>query len=837
MESILSDLRLAVRGLAKSPGFTAVAVLTLALGIGASSAIFSVVDAVLLTPLPYERPDELVMLREASGFSSMVPMSPAEVLGLREASNTVTAIEAFDMVDLNVQGERGPERVEGARVTFGFFELLGVRAAHGRLFNSTQDDDGVVVLSHAFWQRHFGGADDAVGETLRMNWSAAFGPQRPLGRTFTVIGVLPAGFISPMGTRELWVPFELRRPAEEDNAFRAHYLFPFARLRPGATIEQTVGEMSGILQAAVNATPDGANHPSDVGATVVALSERAVSRVRTALWALMGAVGFVLLIACANVASLLLTRSTVRQREIALRSALGASRGRLLRQLLAESLVLSAAGALLGLGLAWAGVRILTVLQPPGLPRLDEITIDGPVLAFTMVLTGLAGLVFGLVPAWAGLRGGLAPRLRDGDRGTDGRASRLRGVLVVSEVALAVVLLAGSGLLIRSFANLRHVDLGLDADNVLSFMVALPPLSYAEAHQRQAFHREALEKIAALPEVESAARINALPLGFFSTASPFDVVGRPAAEGERRHVAFRVVSPGYFDTLRIPLLAGEPLTDADVAWSSASDDGNARPTVAVVNKVMAERFWPDGDVLGSRLTLGPNDPVRIVGVVGDVRQAGPAQTPRPTIYLPAGGGRSAGYVVRSAGGRRSGGRRSGDPAALQAVALRAVALRAVVERVIRTIDPEQPIHSVQPLLAGSDLRLSRPRFNAFLLTLFAVLALVLSAVGIFGVLSFSVSRRTREIGVRMALGATAGDVLALIVGQGMRLAVLGLVLGLAGAAGLTRFIDSLLYGVKAWDPTTFVLISATLLAVALAAVLVPARRATRVEPVTALRYE
>ena len=650
-----------------------------------------------------------------------------------------------------------------------------------------------------------------------MSWNANFGPDRHLGQTFTIAGVLPPDFLSPMsGPRDLWVSARFEQPA-----LQSHYLFPFARLREDATPEQTAAEMGAILQAMERTAEDAVAHEGELDATVVLLPERSVSRVKTALWALLGAVGFVLLIACVNVANLLLARSASRQREVAVRVALGAGSGRLTRQLFTEALLLATLGTAVGLGLARAGVAVLVALQPTAVPRLGEIAIDGRVFAFTVILTFLTAIVFGLLPARATFRESLTPRLRDGTRGTDG-GSRLRAALVVVEVALAVVLLVGSGLLIRSFAHLQEVDLGLDAERVLSFELALPSLGYGERHRQEAFHAAALERLAALPGVESVAVVNNLPLGVLTTAMGFDIVGRPAAEGERRHAAYRSVSPGYFKTLGIPLLAGEPLAWEDLPRGQDADGEDLRATVVLINRTLAERFFPDGDALGAQITSAPDrPPVRIAGIVGDVRSTGPAREIRPRIYFPGLRGRSKGYLLRVA---------DGDPTV-------SPALQAAVERTIQSIDPEQPIHGVRSLATSADGWVSRPRFNAFLLTLFAALALVLSAVGIFGVLSFSVSRRRRELGVRMALGADRGDVVGLVVREGMRLATAGLVVGLALALALVRLLTSLLHGVSPQDPTTYAVISGALLAVAFVAVALPARRATLVEPVVALREE
>ncbi len=810
MADLASDLRFTLRALAGRPGFTAVAVLTLGLGIGANAAIFSVVDAVLLTPLGYEDPERLVMLRDRQPVSPRVPMSAEELVRLADDATSLAAIGALDMVDFNVLDASGVELIRGARVSRGFFELFGVRPALGRSFTEAEAEPGgagVVVLSHAFWQARFGGEESALGRRLTMGWNASFGPLRDLGRSFTVVGVLPEGFVPPLGARDLWVPLAL---TAEDLAGGAHYLFPFARLRPGVELAAATTELSGLIRTLQRASDQSRQHEGEGGVTLEVVGARAAQRVRPALLALSGAVVFVLLIACANVANLLLARGTTRRQELAVRAALGASRGRLLRPLLLEALVLAALGCALGLALAAGGVAALAAWQPGNLPRVEEIAIDGRVLAFTAALGLATALLFGLLPARRALAQGLAAGLPEGSRGAgDSSGNRLRHTLVVAEVALSVVLLAGAGLLLKSFHSLRQVDLGLESERVLSFNLALPPLRYPEAHQRQAFYLRALERLGALPEVSSAAAASYLPFAYVNAASSFVVEGRPSAAEQAPTASYRQVSAGYFETLGIPLLAGELPRPEDVL---------DQPAVAVVNRELARRYFPGGDALGATLTLGAGPgSVRVVGLVGDVLGAGAAAGARPMIYLPMLGARSMGVVLRA----------HDDPESLAAAAA----------RVIREIDPEQPISAAGPLAVQGSRRLARPRFNARLLALFAVLALLLAAVGIYSVLHFSISRRTREIGVRMALGAARGDVLRLVLAQGMGLVGVGLLLGLAASAGLTRSLESLLFGVTATDPATYAAISGLLLAVAWLAVAVPAWRAIRVEPVTALRHE
>ncbi len=799
MDLIWHDLRFTLRTLSKQPGFTAVAVLTLALGIGACTAIFSMIDAVLLDPLPYEEPERLMAV-----FGRAVPMSPEDFLQLRDTSQTAADMAALDTVDFNLVDENGPLRATGALVTANFFELFGVRPVLGRTFSPEEGEPGrndVALISHDLWQSRFDGREDVVGRELRMYWTAIYGPDREIGHAITVIGVLPEDFISPRWPRDVWVPLAFGASEAQRGA---NVLFPYARLAPGKRPEVAEAELRQIYRAM---KPEKAATPGEK-IRMVPLPEVAVQYVRPALLAVTGAVAFVLLIACVNVANLLLARASVREREIAVRMSLGASRGRLVRQLLAESLLLALLGSVLGLALARGGIVVLEAWQANAVPRLPAITIDGDVLVFTAFLTCLTAVLFGLVPAFRASAPSFATALRNGTGGALGPRSRLRQALVIAEVTLAVVLLVGAGLLLRSFRGLTDVDLGFESEGVLAFGVALPRLAYDGAAQRQAFFEEAVEGLEALPGVESAAAVSTLPFSYVNVARGFEIEGRPAPEDESRWANYRMVSAGLFRTLGIPVLAGETFRPEDV---------EAEPSVAMVSRAMARRFWGDEDPIGSSLTLKDfPEPLRVIGVVGDVRMYAQGDT-TPTLYVPSLASPVMGFVVRGRGAPE--------------------ALTDAARRTIRAIDAEQPIHEALPLERVGMSRLSRPRYNAFLVTLFAALALVLSAVGIYGVLSFSVSRRTREMGLRLAIGAQRRDVLRLVAVQGLRLVFVGLGLGLVASLGLTRFLESLLFGVTATDPVTFAAISGVLVAVALAAVCVPALRATRVEPVTALRHE
>lgn len=800
MDLLWHDLRFTLRTLRGEPGFTAVAVLTLALSIGASTAIFSMIDAVLIEPLAYEEPERLMAV-----FGRSVPMAPEHFEALRDASRTVADMAALDTVDFNLVDENGPLRATGAMVTANYFDVFGVRPVLGRTFSPEEGEpgrNGVALISYDLWQSRFAGRPDMVGRELRMYWTAIYGPEREVGHAITVIGVLPRDFRSPRWPRDVWVPLAV---GASDAQRRSHYLFPYARLAPGSAREAAEEELRAIYRAAA---PDEAEDDPARQLILTPMPEVAVANVRPALLAVTGAVAFVLAIACVNVANLLLARASVREREIAVRMTLGASRGRLVRQLLVESLVLAGLGSVLGFALARAGVDVLEAWQANAVPRLPEIEIGGDVVVFTGVLTVVTALFFGLVPAFRASAPRFATALRNGGAGALGPRSRLRRGLVVAEVALAVVLLVGAGLLLKSFQRLTDVDLGFDGERVLAFGVSLPRLTYREPVERHAFFREAVERLEALPDVESAAAISTLPFSYVNVARGFEVEGRPAPEGEPGWAYYRSTSADYFRTLGIPVVAGETFRPEDV---------RADPAVMVVSRSMARRYWGEDDPIGSSVKIDRVEaPLRVIGVVGDVRVHAEGQI-TPTMYLPSLTGSVMGFVLRGRGELE--------------------ALTDAARRAVRAIDPEQPIYEAQALDRMAAARLSRPRYNALLVGFFAACALLLSAVGIYGVLSFSVSRRTREMGLRRALGARRGDVQRLVVAQGLRLVLVGLGIGLAASIGLTRFLESLLFGVTPTDPATFAAISGVLVAVALAAVFVPARRATRVEPVTALRHE
>jgi len=801
MDTFWQDLRYGSRVLLKNPGFTAVAILALALGIGANSAIFSVVNAVLLRPLPYHDPDRIMTALHSGWF----PVAPANFLDWRAQNHVFERIAAAQAWGASLTGRDKPEQLKALQVTPDLFPVLGVDPVLGRTFLPEEDRPGagrVVVLSHQLWQRRFGGDPKIVGQTLVLN-----------GVGHTVVGVMPPGFqFAPfwVTNAELWVPLDLTLRVN-DRAGRS--LRVFARLKPGVTREQAQAEMDTISRRLEQQYP-GTNKSLDV--TVDPLHEKVVGKVRQALLVLLGAVSFVLLIACANVANLLLARSAARQKEIAIRTALGAGRLRLVRQLLTESMLLASLGGALGLLLARWGVKFLVALSPANLPRVETINLDSRVFGFTLAISLLTGLVFGLAPALQASKLDLNESLKEGGRSaTEGiRRNRVRSLLMISEVALALVLLIGAGLMIRSFRRLQAVEAGFDPRRVLTLVVPLRSSQYSTGPQRSAFFQRLIERVGALPGVESASAINHLPLAGDIWTLGFTVEGRPAPPpGEGPSAAYRIIRPNYFHTMGISLLKGRDFTEHDAAGT---------PGVAIINEAFARNIWPHEDPIGKRIRVnddGP-DPREIVGIVKDVKQREWTAEPMREMYLPYLQNPAPSYLTLVA-------RTTADP----------LSLAAAVRNEVWTIDKDVPVSqvaSMEQVIAGAT---GGPRFNLLLLNLFASVALILAAVGIYGVMAYSVSQRTHEIGIRLALGAQTTDVIKLVVGQGMALTLIGVAIGLAAAFAVTRLMSSLLFGVSATDPLTFAVIALLLLLVALVACYLPARRATKVDPMVALRYE
>ena len=818
LEAIRRDLRFAARGLWRSPGFTAITVATLALGIGANTAIFSVVNAVLLRPLAYRDPAQLVALRgvvEVRGLNDVRNSAP-EYQDFRSEIPALTDVAAAWPISINLTALGDPERIQAAVVSSNYFQVLGTAPALGRNFTA-DDDQGrigyVVIISWDLFQQRFGGDRSVIGKTVRLD-------DDPM----TIIGVMPPGFRHPLengaSPMEVWCPVEL---GNTDPQFigdrRARVFEVIGRLKPGATVTEAQAQLDALSTRLESRYPD--VYPPALGwrAAALPLSERVVGDVRPALLVLLGAVAFVLLIGCANVANLMLARATGRTREIAIRTALGGDRLRLVRQLLTESLLLAALGGALGLLVAVWGTSALGRLAALYLPRAREIAIDGPVLAFTAVLILVTGIAFGLFPALQASRPDLQDVLKDSAKGSAGGGrTRMRAVLVVAEVAVALVLLAGAGLLLRSFQRLVAVDPGFDPERLLTMQVWLPVPNdnakgrYFTQEQRVGFYDRAVAAVRQVPGVTAAALVSRLPYSGRNDAR-FKIEGRPVSDAQLLPSAeVRLVSPDYFRTMAIPVLQGETMPDGVDSLSS---------TYAMVNRTLAEREWKGQSPIGQRIQLvgfgGPT--ATIVGVVNDVRQGAPDQPPLPEFYLSYRlvAGQEMSLVVRTAG----------DPDAL--------ADRVV--RSIRSVDPTQPVFGVKSmarLLANAE---AERRFSLLLLSLFAAIALLLSSLGIYGVMAYSTSQRRHEIGIRMALGAATPDVLRLVLQQGMRLVLLGLAIGLFGAWALSRVLAGQLYGISARDPFTYAAVALLLGTVAFAATWLPARRATRVDPMISLRSE
>ena len=803
MRILWQDLRYGALMLLKQPGFTLVAVFTLALGIGANSAIFSVVNGVLLRPMPLEDPDRLIKIWETFLPSGHGTTSAPNLKDWREQNTVFNGIAAYQFSSFNLREQESPERLQGATVSPNFFDVVGAHPRLGRAFQTGEDEAGrnrVALLSHGLWQRAFGGDAGVVGKEIPLN-----------GENYMVIGVMPPDFRFPSRLTEIWVPLVI--PPDLIDNRGSHWMFTLARLKPEVGFEQAREQMVSIAKRLERQYPD-----SQAGRSVflIPLQEETVQGIRPALRALMFAVGFVLLIACANVANLLLARATSRRREIAVRTALGAGRLRLVRQLLTESLLLAGAGGALGLALAKWGMEALLVLAENFLPRANEVSLDWRVAGFTAALSLLTGVFFGLIPALQSSRVDLQSSLKEGaGAGGGAQTNWLRGALVAAEVAATMVLLIGAGLLVKSFIRLYETDLGFKAENVLTMSLALPESKYPDVRAAAAFYQKLLERVASLPGARSAGVINHLPLQEWGFNGDIAIEGQgPVEPGRQPRAEFRATSQDYFRTLSVPLISGRFFT--------AQDQSDSAPVV-IVNQTLARRFLPGQDPIGKRIRAIGKDWRTVIGVVGDVRQSGVTQAARAEIFVPL---TQAIFTPLTQ---------------TMSLAVRAdanpEALISAVRNTVREVDPAQPVFNVKTMEAVVADSISDRRLNMLLLGIFAAVALTLAMIGIYSVMSYTVSQHTREIGVRMALGARPLDVLKLVVGQGMVLTLAGVGLGLAGAFGLTRLMATLLYGVTATDPMTFVIVSALLVIVALLACYVPARRATKVDPMVALRGE
>jgi putative ABC transport system permease protein len=808
MSTLIQDLRYGLRNLMKRPGATAIALITLALGIGVNTAIFSAVDSVLLRPLPFKDSETLVALWEHSPNMGIArnEMAPANVFDLRQQNQVFEDVGAFGELSINLTGEGEPERLEGQLVTASVFRVLGVQPALGRIFSPEEDQVGqhrVALLSDALWRRRFNADRGIINRNLTLN-----------GESFTVVGVMPPGFFFPVHESELWVPWAM--PPEQAAGRGDHYLRVVARLKPGVTIERANADIESV------ATRLAAEYPrtnEGLGFLANSFHRDFVGDLRLPILILFGAVGVVLLIACANVANLLLAQATTRRREIAIRMALGARRWTICQQLLLESLLLSIGGGLLGvLGAIW-GVEALSKLLPASLSKLQAVSIDARVLIFTLVVVVFTAIAFGVVPALHAARANPGEALNETARDAAGGSGRyIRRVLVVSEVALAVVLLVGAGLLIRSFQQLRQVDIGFKPDNLLTMRMDLPFPKYSKRETRRAFYDEVLRRVKDLNGVDSAGMITFLPLSFSGMKFSFSVEGRDVpSDSALPFVLYRAVSPDYFRALGIPLQRGRLFDTRDSADA---------PPAIIVNRRLAEQFWPGEDPTGKRLKIGPLDSPNpwtiIVGVVGDVRQAGLYGEQQFEMYVPY-AQETRGFVAP----RDLVVRTNGDP----------TLLAKAVREAVWAVDKDQPVSKVRTMDDVLAAATSRERFQTLLLTMFATLALVLACVGLYGVISYAAAQRTHEIGVRMALGAQPGDVLRLVLRQGMTLTFSGLLLGLAGGLAVMRVMSDLLFGVTATDAVTYLSVGTLLVLVAFVACYVPARRATKVDPLTALRYE
>jgi putative ABC transport system permease protein len=807
---MLQDIRYAVRGLLKKPGFTFVAVLTLALGIGANAAIFTAVDAALLRPFPYKDPAALVHVWETSPQSEFSEHGPAypDYLDWRAQANSFEEMASYNAGAALFSGQGQPERIWSARVTSSFFPLLGVEARLGRIFREGEDLPGkprLAVLSHGFWQRRFGGDAGIIGQSITLN-----------AESYEIIGVLPPGFhFAKAGSPDVWRPLQpLPFQVARRNLF---WLSVIGRLKPGVTQEQAQQELSAIVR---NIEQQYSNSHTGDGIRLASLREEIVGNLKPLLLVLLGAVGFVLLIACANVANLLLARGASRRKEMAIRLAMGASRARLVRQLLTESVLLSLAGGALGLLIAQWITALLLAGIPASLmlymPYLATLSIDLRALGFTFAIATLTGVLFGLAPALQSSKADLSDALKEGRSPGGAMRARVRSLLVVSEVALAMMLLVGAGLMMKSFSRLLNVNPGFRTDKLLTLHVGLPEDKYRDETRAPAFFKQMLANLERLPGVSGVATTDILPLAGGGNTAEFVVAGRPAPEpGDKIESNVRSVSEAYFNVMGLPLVEGRTFTE---------HDGKNAPTALVINRTLAERLFPQQSAVGQRVIFGfdsQRQPREIVGVVGDENVTALDARVTPVIYFnyAQDGGTYNAVVIRT----------SGDPASSI----------GAVRGEVRALEPEAAVFDERPMtvLIGDSPSTFLRRYPALLIGAFAAVAVGLAMLGIYGVLSYAVTQRTHEIGVRMALGAQRRDVLRLVVGQNLRLAVAGVALGLGGAFALTRLLASLLYEVSATDPLTFAAAALLLAGMALVAGFVPAHRATRVDPMIALRYE
>jgi putative ABC transport system permease protein len=801
METLLRDIRYGIRSLAKRPGFTAIALLALTLGIGANTAIFTLVNAVLLRPLPFAEPDRLVwMFGNIRTGSNRASVSPLDYLDYRQQNSSFEqfAAQLSFPASINLTGSGEPEQLKAGAVTGNYFQALGGQPVLGRTFqleNEKPGNDQVAVLSYALWQKRFSGDAGIVNKSITLD-----------GKAFQVLGVMPPTFSLPQSA-EIWVPLNFdASPGMKQR--KAHFLRPIGKLKAGVSLAQAQADLDVVAKRLEQQYPE-----SNTGwnLRLVSLREQLVGNTRPTLLILFGAVGFVLLIACANVANLLLVRAAGRQKEIALRSALGAGRLRIIRQMITESVLLALVGGTLGTLLAVWAVDVMVTMSEGSIPATANVKIDATVLGFTLLISLVTGVLFGLAPALRTMRVNLIDSLKEGGRsGSEGaRRNRTRSALVVLESAIAVVLLIGAGLLIRSLMRLQNVSPGFEAQNVLTMRVELPRGKYDAPDKQANFFAELENRLASVPGVETVGFVTELPLGGRPNDMPYTVEGRPTSgPNDGYDDDFRRINRQYFEALKIPFLRGRNFTDQEVRQGAK---------VVIISDLLARQVFPNEEPLGKRLIMSfGKQPFEIVGIVGDIRHRGLESEPRPAMYMPV-YERTMTAVLRT----------KVDPSSLG----------AAVRKEVQTIDPDQPVADLKTMEQWLDTAVAEPRYRTGLIALFALVALILASTGIYGVMSYSVTQRTHEIGVRMALGARRFDVLKLVVRQGMGLVVVGVIIGLLAAVGLTRLMSSLLFGVTAKDPLTFAAVASGLTLVAFIACYLPARRATKVNPLEALRYE
>jgi putative ABC transport system permease protein len=805
MDTFLNDVRYAIRNLLKRPGFTLIAVITLGLGIGANSTIFSAVNALLIRPLPFPELERVVAIWDKMPSRGVEhnEVTMANYLDWRAQSQSFDHLALYRWWSTNLTGVDPPERIQGFLVTGNFFDAVGARPIMGRGFYEEENQpgkDAVAVITHSLWQRRFGGDPNIINKTLSLN-----------SITRTIVGVMPEHFNFPKGS-EVYAPIALTPELMKSRG--SHSFYVIGRLKPGVSIGSAQSDINTIASRLEKQYPE---TNTGWGANVYPIVKDTVRMYDTALWVMMGAVGFVLLIACANVANLMLARASGRQKEIALRSALGASRWRIIQQLLTESVIVALVGGVLGVLIAFWGIDLLRAGNPGDAAKFaagwHNLGINPAVLGFTLALSLVSGIVFGLAPAWQVSKPDVNNALKEGGRQGSG-SHRLRSSLVVFEMALSLVLLVGAGLLLRSFLTLLKTDPGFNAENVLTMNIGLPNAKYKEEPQRSAFYSDLVSRVKAVPGVQSAAVVNYLPLGGSNSSDDFLVEGVPEpAPGQEFGGRYRVCTPDYFQTMGITLLKGRGFIEQDKAGA---------PPVVIVNETLARTHWQDEDAVGKRIRFyGPIERapwMQIVGVVQDVKHE--LNIPiTPEFYLPHAQDAWSAMVLVA--------KTTSEPAAMS----------SVIRQQVWAIDKDQPVFDVRTMNEVKSISVALYSFSSTTLGIFAVIALLLAAVGIYGVMAFAVAQRTHEIGVRMALGARTFDVLKLVVLQGMKLALIGVVIGLAGAWALTGFMKTLLFGVEATDLFTFSVVAMCLLIAALLACYIPARRATKVDPLVALRYE